>query len=76
MVQPMSLIEVTLELSRAVSDMTFSAPVTHVYNPLAYAWEPHRLYLERYGRGERDVIMLGMNPGPFGLSIPYEAGRA
>ena len=55
--------------------MEFSPPVTHVYNPLEYAWEPHRLYLERYsGSAELEVVLLGMNPGPFGMAqtgVPF-----
>ncbi len=55
--------------------MEFSPPVTHVYNPLEYAWQPHRRYLERYsGSAELEVILLGMNPGPFGMAqtgVPF-----
>ncbi len=52
----------------------FSAPVTHVYNPLQYAWSLHHAYLERYGNGRKKIIFLGMNPGPFGMvqtGIPF-----
>ena len=55
--------------------LRFSAPVTHVYNPLAYAWPAHRQYLERYGSSpEMEVILLGMNPGPWGMAqtgVPF-----
>src|SRR5690606_22112962 len=49
-------------------------PVAHVYRPLEYAWQPHRLYLERYGVGGARVLLLGMNPGPFGMvqtGVPF-----
>lgn len=45
-----------------------------VYNPLEYAWAPHRDYVERYGSGRKRVIFLGMNPGPFGMvqtGVPF-----
>jgi single-strand selective monofunctional uracil DNA glycosylase len=45
-----------------------------VYNPLEYAREPYESYLERYGRSRREVILLGMNPGPFGMAqtgVPF-----
>jgi single-strand selective monofunctional uracil DNA glycosylase len=48
--------------------------VTHVYNPLDYAWAPHRLYLERYGSGPSRVLLVGMNPGPWGMAqtgVPF-----
>ncbi len=54
--------------------MTFGPPVTHVYDPLRYARAPHEAYLERYGNGPKEVLLLGMNPGPFGMAqtgVPF-----
>jgi single-strand selective monofunctional uracil DNA glycosylase len=54
--------------------MRFSAPVSHVYNPLDYAWAGHEAYLRRYGNGRRRVVFVGMNPGPFGMmqtGVPF-----
>jgi len=48
--------------------------VSHVYNPLEYAREPHREYLERYGRPPKEVLLVGMNPGPWGMAqtgVPF-----
>jgi len=62
------------ELSDRVARLQFAAPVTHVYNPLAYAWAAHAEYLRRFGRGPKRVVFLGMNPGPFGMvqtGIPF-----
>ena len=70
----MSLVSSARWLAREVSKLEFDAPVTHVYNPLAYAWEPHRLYLERYGAGSKQVVFVGMNPGPWGMAqtgVPF-----
>jgi single-strand selective monofunctional uracil DNA glycosylase len=69
-----TLIDAARELSAAVDALPFAAPVTHVYNPLDYAWEVHRRYLERYGNGLRRVVFVGMNPGPFGMAqigVPF-----
>jgi len=68
------LIEVTRELAREADSLAFAPPVTHVYNPLDYAWPPHRAYLERYGKGAPPVVLVGMNPGPFGMvqtGVPF-----
>uniref|UniRef100_A0A8C2T8S7 Uncharacterized protein n=1 Tax=Coturnix japonica TaxID=93934 RepID=A0A8C2T8S7_COTJA len=46
----------------------FGAPVSHVYSPLDYAWEPHRDFVSRYCRGPKRILFLGMNPGPFGMA--------
>ena len=48
--------------------------MSHVYNPLTYAWVPYADYLSRYGSGPKRVVFLGMNPGPFGMvqtGIPF-----
>jgi len=68
------LIDAALSLSATVDAMRFSAPVTHVYNPLDYAWNIHRRYLERFGEGRKRVVFVGMNPGPFGMAqigVPF-----
>jgi len=71
-----SLVTVARRLSESVEALRFGPPVTHVYNPLAYARRPHRQYLTRYGRGPKEVLLLGMNPGPFGMAqtgVPFGA---
>lgn len=68
------LIASTRKLSKAVDKLRFEPPVTHVYNPLDYAWAPHESYLRRYGAGDNRTILLGMNPGPFGMAqvgVPF-----
>lgn len=59
---------------RDLAPLRFGPPVTHVYNPLEYAREPYERYLERYGEGPKEVLLLGMNPGPFGMAqtgVPF-----
>jgi single-strand selective monofunctional uracil DNA glycosylase len=54
--------------------LRFAPPVTHVYNPLRYAWRAHELYLRRYANTPKRVLFLGMNPGPFGMAqtgVPF-----
>ncbi|MCB9617497.1 MAG: single-stranded DNA-binding protein [Sandaracinus sp.] len=68
------LVAIDRALSDAVDALRFAEPVTHVYNPLAYARRPHELYLRRYGSGPKEALFLGMNPGPFGMAqtgIPF-----
>ena len=68
------LIAAARKLSRSVDKLKFAAPVTHVYNPLAYAWKAHEEYLCRFGGSRKRVVFLGMNPGPFGMvqtGIPF-----
>jgi single-strand selective monofunctional uracil DNA glycosylase len=70
----MALVEVSRQLSDAVDALRFGPPVTHVYNPLSYARRPHEAYLTRYGCRSRRVLLVGMNPGPFGMAqtgVPF-----
>ena len=70
----MQLVAIARRLGREAGALHFAAPVAYVYNPLQYAWPAHRLYLERYGTGQPEVLLLGMNPGPFGMvqtGVPF-----
>lgn len=61
-------------LSRAVGRLDFAKPVRHVYNPLTYASAPHRVFVERFGNTTKRVVLLGMNPGPYGMmqtGVPF-----
>ncbi|MCY3737259.1 MAG: hypothetical protein OXG13_12700 [Gemmatimonadaceae bacterium] len=61
-------------LGRGAGRLRFSAPVAHVYNPLVYASEAHHAYLERYCRPGAEILLVGMNPGPWGMvqtGVPF-----
>jgi single-strand selective monofunctional uracil DNA glycosylase len=69
-----ALVAAARALDEALKSLRFGAPVTHVYRPLDYAWEPHARYLQRFGGGKKRVVFLGMNPGPFGMAqtgVPF-----
>ena len=64
------------DVEKFADSLVKEGSVDAVYNPLAYAWEPHRAYLElASGRGAK-TLLLGMNPGPHGMGqmgIPFAA---
>lgn len=69
-----SLVAAAKHLRDCVGKLKFAPPVTHVYNPLDYAWPAHEMYLRRYGNSRKRVLFLGMNPGPFGMAqtgVPF-----
>jgi single-strand selective monofunctional uracil DNA glycosylase len=71
---PKTLLAAADRLCRELSKLSFSPPVTHVYNPLVYARAPYKLYVERYAAAKKRVLFLGMNPGPFGMTqtgVPF-----
>jgi single-strand selective monofunctional uracil DNA glycosylase len=68
------LIESVRKLSEEVLKLKFSEPTAYIYNPLDYAWAIHQQYLQLAGQGKKKVVMLGMNPGPFGMAqtgVPF-----
>jgi single-strand selective monofunctional uracil DNA glycosylase len=68
------IIRVAQQLRDSVEGLRFGLPVTHVYNPLVYAWRSHSDYLRRYGSSPKEVVFLGMNPGPWGMAqtgVPF-----
>ncbi|MBP11933.1 MAG: single-stranded DNA-binding protein [Euryarchaeota archaeon] len=57
-------------------ELTSSGTVDCVYNPLSYAWEVHKRYIEISGDKGARAVMMGMNPGPHGMGqmgIPFAA---
>ncbi|MHB8765895.1 MAG: uracil-DNA glycosylase family protein [Deferrisomatales bacterium] len=70
----MTIETITGELAAALGALRFGPPVTHVYNPLLYARPPHDLYWQRFGGDPKEAVLVGMNPGPFGMAqtgVPF-----
>src|SRR5690606_23434140 len=68
------LVAVGDALARRLARLRFGPPVAHVYHPLLYARAPWREYVRRYGAGPREIVLVGMNPGPFGMAqtgVPF-----
>lgn len=62
------------DLLADLEKLRFHPPVVHVYNPLAYARRPFDQYAFRYGTPPKEVLLVGMNPGPWGMAqtgIPF-----
>ena len=65
----MNLLQIKESLIEELDGLKFSLPVAYTYNPLVYAREPHDLYLSRYGGGVKEAVFVGMNPGPWGMTM-------
>lgn len=69
-----ALLDAAGALRDELEQLSFGPPVAFVYDPLVYAWDPYRSYIERFARAPKDVVLLGMNPGPFGMAqtgVPF-----
>lgn len=74
MICRVSLRQITKHLIADLEPLTFGPQVTHVYNPLVYARAAHMRYLDEFGNGEPSFILVGMNPGPWGMvqtGVPF-----
>ena len=71
----MDLLEsISTDLIDALRPLKFGPPISHVYNPLEYARESLRQYHTKFGSTPKEVLFLGMNPGPWGMAqtgIPF-----
>jgi single-strand selective monofunctional uracil DNA glycosylase len=71
---PDELLRIEGRMTRELETLPFSKPVEFVYNPLQYANAPHEAYVRRFASRGSEVILLGMNPGPFGMAqtgVPF-----
>lgn len=69
-----TLIAASRALCDALRPLRFSPPVDRVYLPGDYARRPHEAYLEKFARSRKRVVLMGMNPGPWGMAqtgVPF-----
>ncbi len=62
------------ELAKRCDAMSFGGAAAYVYNPFTYARAGYAAYVERYANARRRVVLVGMNPGPFGMAqtgVPF-----
>ncbi|MCJ8501057.1 uracil-DNA glycosylase family protein [Desulfatitalea alkaliphila] len=72
--RPDTMATIIDRLTARLAPLRFAPPVHSVYNPLTYAREAHLAYAARYAGEGREVLLLGMNPGPWGMAqtgIPF-----
>jgi len=69
-----NLLSVIDTLSTSVNSFQPQDKSLTIYNPLDYAFLPLKEYCEKYFCPEARALLLGMNPGPFGMAqtgIPF-----
>ncbi|XP_018328329.1 single-strand selective monofunctional uracil DNA glycosylase [Agrilus planipennis] len=68
------ILEIEKNMCKSLERLKFCSPVAYVYNPLQYAWEPHKEYVMKYCNSVKPIVFLGINPGPFGMcqtGVPF-----
>jgi len=74
MSRPPGPVAISRWLAGDVRKLRFGEPVACVYNPLVHARGPHEAYLRAHAKQDIEVLLLGMNPGPFGMvqtGVPF-----
>lgn len=73
-----SHIDEILKAGKSLADeldrLTFSPPVYLTYNVFRFAWSGHETFVRRYCKRGTEVLLLGMNPGPWGMTqtgVPF-----
>ncbi|MBI1945193.1 MAG: single-stranded DNA-binding protein [Deltaproteobacteria bacterium] len=69
-----ALVDAARELATDVDRLHFAPPVAYVYDPLVYARAAHEQFITRFVHGPRATLLVGMNPGPFGMAqtgVPF-----
>jgi len=69
------ILSIEVELANYLCNLHYSSsPVKYISNPIDHAYQPHKMFLEKYLDGEKTVLFLGMNPGPWGMcqtGVPF-----
>jgi len=54
--------------------LDYGERIKYVYNPMNYAAQPYANYFRILGQPPKEIIMVGMNPGPWGMAqtgVPF-----
>ena len=66
----------SLHCDEAIGTLEAAGHVAHATNPLNYAWDHHVQFIEQWGGLGATTLLLGMNPGPWGMAqtgVPFGA---
>ncbi len=70
----MDLAAITDALLAELDGLSYGPEIPWVYNPLRYARRGWDQYADRYGRPPKEIVLVGMNPGPWGMAqtgVPF-----
>ena len=62
------LLSIEVEQRDKLNALLFCDPVQYVYSPLDYAHDIHSNFVHKFCISTKQILFLGMNPGPWGMS--------
>lgn len=60
------ILEIETNFTNDLMQLSFGKQITHIYNPVDYAYKPHFEYYRKFCKNTVEVLLIGENPGPFG----------
>ncbi|XP_075222511.1 single-strand-selective monofunctional uracil-DNA glycosylase [Lycorma delicatula] len=66
--------KLVLKLTSENIEVKLNPPVEYIYNPLEYAFEVHSNFVNKFCNEKKQLLFLGMNPGPWGMmqtGVPF-----
>ncbi|XP_060650379.1 single-strand selective monofunctional uracil-DNA glycosylase isoform X2 [Drosophila nasuta] len=70
----MDFYEIECTLNKKIASLEPPKNIKCIYNPLEYAASLHCAYLRRFLKGRKQLMFIGMNPGPNGMGqtgVPF-----
>jgi len=55
------------DLVSQLNNLNYGPDVEFIYNPLQYASDLHKSFLNKFLNCKKKVLFLGINPGPWGM---------
>ncbi|XP_063614121.1 single-strand selective monofunctional uracil DNA glycosylase-like [Penaeus indicus] len=71
---PAKFLEIEAKQTDKLLSLDYGEGISYVYNPLDYASEIHADFVSKYCQGTKKVLLMGMNPGPWGMGqtgVPF-----
>ncbi|XP_045617531.2 single-strand selective monofunctional uracil DNA glycosylase isoform X1 [Procambarus clarkii] len=68
------LLEIEKNQCEDLLKLDYGEKICYIYNPVDYAHELHSDFVIKYGNWRKKVLILGMNPGPWGMGqtgVPF-----
>lgn len=71
---PAKFLEIEARQTDRLLSLDYGEGISYVYNPLDYASEIHADFVSKFCQGTKKVLLMGMNPGPWGMGqtgVPF-----
>ncbi|KAG7160736.1 single-strand selective monofunctional uracil DNA glycosylase-like [Homarus americanus] len=71
---PEQFLDIEKDQCEELLKLDYGPGICYIYNPVDYAHEIHSDFVTKFCKGQKKVLILGMNPGPWGMGqtgVPF-----